>query len=395
MLLGTVRFLRGYVDFEAVGNFTERFLNITARYGINLWEAYPEDGKLTGSMYVSDYRHIRKAARKSKVRLRITKKHGFPFLINRNKSRVGIPAGALAGFIIIMVLSNFIWSVSISGNETVSEQHIRDILAENGVYSGVYRGSVDVQGAKRNVQMKESRIGWMSINVTGSLASVELKENVQKPKLNEAKNPSNLKAKCDGVITDINVHSGVTKIKKGSGVVKGDLLVSGVVEKLDERYSSLAYVRSEGEVFADNNSNKEFKIPNKYEYYCLSDNKAERKEWNFLHINVPANLNFTTFADYASDFRSINYCINDIVMPIGLTTQTDYELLAENVTLNEDKAKQIFENEAMLYELSEKSDCAVVSRKMSLKNSKDTYNCEIEYVFNENIAENVDFSVTE
>ena len=38
MLLEMLRFVRGYVRFDVCGRYPERFLNITARHGVRLWE---------------------------------------------------------------------------------------------------------------------------------------------------------------------------------------------------------------------------------------------------------------------------------------------------------------------------------------------------------------------
>ena len=45
-------------------------------------------------MYLSDYKKIRILARKSRVKTRITAKHGLPFIINRYKKRTGLFAAA-------------------------------------------------------------------------------------------------------------------------------------------------------------------------------------------------------------------------------------------------------------------------------------------------------------
>ena len=42
MLLKIIRFLRGSVDFTASGKFPERFMNITAKNGVNLWNPVTE-----------------------------------------------------------------------------------------------------------------------------------------------------------------------------------------------------------------------------------------------------------------------------------------------------------------------------------------------------------------
>ena len=58
-------------------------------------------------------------------------------------------------------------------------------------------------------------------------------------------------------------------------------------------------------------------------------------------------------------------------------------------------ANRIFENSMLLYEVFEKPESFVKSRKYSVRKTNDEYICDISYVFNENIAESVDFSVTE
>lgn len=90
MLLKIIRFLRGSVDFTASGKFPERFMNITAKNGVNLWNPVPKKNAISASMYLSDYKKIRILARKSRVKTRITAKHGLPFIINRYNKRTEI-----------------------------------------------------------------------------------------------------------------------------------------------------------------------------------------------------------------------------------------------------------------------------------------------------------------
>ncbi|MEE1319070.1 MAG: sporulation protein YqfD, partial [Ruminococcus sp.] len=254
MMVGVIRFFRGYVDFSAEGKFPERFLNITSRNGVSLWNAQPVKNGLEGSMYISDYRKIRRTAKKSKVKTKITAKHGLPFFTAKYKNRIGLPIGTALGIILLLVLSNFIWSVKITGNESVSTTKIAEILYESGIRTGGYKNNLDVQKICRDTMLDIEEIGWMSVNLTGNIASVEIKEKAQKPELNTNTNPSNIKAKCDGVITDIKATKGTTKVLKGSGVAEGDLLVSGITET---KLNTLQYVHAEAEVYADVYSQKE------------------------------------------------------------------------------------------------------------------------------------------
>ena len=395
MLVSLIRFFRGYVDFTARGMFPERFLNISARNGINLWNNHPIQDGLRGSMTVSDYRHIRKTAHKAKVTLKIEQKHGLPFFINKYKSRIGLPIGAAAGFVLITLLSNFIWSISITGTQTISDTYLLGELEKCGVSIGAYKNSIDADEVKRTLQISNKKIGWMSVNITGNIVSVEIKENVEKPQLDTNENPCNLKARCDGVITKINVRSGVTNVMVGSGVTKGDLLVSGISESHSERLDTLTYLRANGEIFADVNSDLEYNLNKQSTYYSPKENTTKRNQLSLLWFKLPYSFSFTHYPFSAESIQSYNLKLNDITLPVGITTQTEYELSEIDVIYDAETAKNIFENESLIYELFSKGESTLNKREIKMTENDNGYKCSISYVFNENIAESVDFKVTD
>ncbi|MCQ2514414.1 MAG: sporulation protein YqfD [Ruminococcus sp.] len=395
MLNKIVRFVLGYVDFTAEGRFPERFLNLTSRSGVNLFNTVPSSKGLSASMSLSDYFTIRKIARKSRVRLKVVGRHGMPFIVNKYSNRIGIPVGGFLGIILIMILSNFIWSVQITGIDTVSNTYIRNLLNDYGISVGAYKNNIDVKSVERNIQLNVNEIGWMSINLTGNIASVELKAKAIKPEIKDTVTPSNLKAKCDGVITKINVRRGVTAVTKGSGVTKGDLLVSGIAESSKENVDTIRYLRASGEIFADVMSEKKFSIPSSYEYCHIMDNYAVRNNLKVLWLSFPTKMSFDFYEGFARQYRTENLTINETVLPISITTQTDFETGISKAEPDMESAGRIFENQAALYEIFECGEKSVVSRDMHIMQAENGYNCVIDYVFNENIAENVDFIVTE
>lgn len=392
MLLQLLRFLRGYVDFTAKGKFPERFLNITARYGINLWNSMPSSDGLKATMSVSDYKKIRLIAKKSKVKTKITVKHGLPFLTAKYKDRIGIPIGGIIGIILLIVLSNFIWGVSITGTANVSETHILSLLSEKGIKTGEYKNNIDVQKIEREMKLEVKEIGWMSINITGNVVSVEIMEKAEKPQLNENLTPCNIKAKCDGVITEISARKGTTAVLKGSGVVKGDLLVSGITQT---KMNTVQYVRAEAKVFADVISEKELKIPIKYNYSNPTGEATNRTRTFLLWCEMPNSISFNSYDKSIVTQQSENYTLNNVILPIGKKTETTYEMTEAEKSINEKTARKIFENSLLLYEVFERPESTVKSRKYDVKKTKDNYICDIDYIFNENIAQSVEFNVTE
>lgn len=392
MLLEIIRFFRGNVDFTASGKFPERFINITAKNGVNIWNPVPAKNAISASMYLSDYKKIRTLAKKSRVKTKITAKHGMPFIVNRYKARTGLFAGAVFGIILCIFLSNFIWSVKISGTEEISNTYLESLLSDNGISVGVWKNNLDVDQIERNIQRKCGDVRWMSINITGSLVTVEVKETYKKPKLDTSKNPCNVKAVKDGVITRIQAYNGKPVVTKGSGIVNGQVLVSGLDET---KQGDMRYLRANAKVFADITEQRTLSIPKKITYSTATDNYVDRKNLKFLWIDFPCNLAFESYENSVSTVHGENLFINDVVLPVGFKIQTDRELVTEDYTISKSSAQEIVKTDCILYEIFAKSESTVVSRNISVKENKSGYNFTADYIFNENIACQVDFDVTE
>lgn len=392
MLVNAVRFIKGYVSFEAHGKFPERFINLTARYGVNIWDAHPSKYGLSASMGISDYRKIRKIAKKSKIKTKIIQKHGLPFFAHKYKTRFGLLAGAAVGIVLLIVLSNFIWCVNITGTKQISPTYLEHILAENGVSVGAYKNNLDVESIERTTTLKIDDIGWMSINITGNIANVEIKEKYKKPEILDVQNSCNIKAAEDGVITKIKAYKGKTMVLRGSGVVKGDVLVSGI---MDTKLNTIEYVHANAEVYADVISKREITLPLKYNYYSLTEKRNSRSRLSFLWLDFPCSLSFKTFGEYVPTVKSESLYCNNVVLPLKITTQTDHQLIKNSVNTNIQTVKKSALNDSMLYEVFKKPNAALKSRKISYKKGTQGFVCTFSYVFNENIAKSVDFKVTQ
>ena len=391
MLLGIIRFIKGTVSFRAQGRSPERLLNLTAQRGVLLWNVRPSPQGLEGEMAARDYRRIRPLARKAAVRTTVLKKSGFPFLAAAYCGRAGLAVGAVLGAALLVFLSQFLWTIDVVGQEHVSEARLRTLLAESGVKTGALCRGVDAGQVKRDILLKVEDISWLSVNIVGCHANVEIKEKTRKPE-NDGDTPCNLKAKEDGVITKITVGEGVTEVKKGSGVAKGDLLVSGVSAA---REGTVRYLHAEGEIMADVISEKEFKLPKEDDYISLTENKAERRQLGFLIFRFPCTLSFRFFASAARTEEADWLTADKTALPLGFVTETLHELKTERVTRDEANARAVFNRAALLEELFAKGEGRRVSKELTVAENDGAFTGRVRWVFNENIAESVDFSVEE
>lgn len=392
MLNSIFRFIKGSVDFEGSGKFPERFLNLTARRGINLWNTRPSDGGLKGSMSLSDYRKIRPAARKAGVRLRVTKKRGLPFAAAKYKARRGLLAGAAAAAALVYFLSGFVWTVEINGTENVSQSKILGVLAENGLRPGILRSSLDVSRIKRETLLDIEELGWLSVNLSGGRATVEVREKAEKPPVNTRQKPRNIMARCDGVITGCKVRNGALEITKGSGVVKGQMLVSGV---LPTERNTVRYVCADADIYADVNSVKEITIPKTVSYNSITENKAVTKRFFLFNFSLPCSFAYQGFTNAVYTAESENFMLNGTVLPAGFSTRTASGISAENRAVTKAQAQKSAEAALALYEVFEKGGSKIKSRTIKISEDKNAYTVKASYIFNENIAKTVDFTVEE
>ena len=392
MLVSFFRYAKGFVEFTAEGRSPERFMNLCAQRGINLWGARPVSKGIQGRMSAKDYKGIRPAARRAGVRTRIVKKRGAPFYAARYRGRIGIPIGAALGIALLIFLSNFIWTIHISGAEHVSEQRLLRFLSESGIKVGAFRNAADARQAKRDVLLKVDELGWMSVNIIGSHAEIEVREKARKPELEDNLNPCNIMAAADGVITKIFIGNGVSNVKEGSGVAKGDLLVSGLGTT---KRNTVRYVRAKAEIYADVNSAKELKLPKSYTYNSISENKTERSLFRFLGFSLPCSLSFRSFDSSAYSVSERPLEINGVELPLGIAVESEHELKSDGVSPGREQAERVFNTSLLLYEIFERGSGKEVKKKVSITEGADGYFCKADYVFNENIAESVDFSVEE
>lgn len=392
MLLWFIRFVKGYVRFLAAGKTPERLINLTAQRGIILWNLLPSEQGLEASVSAADYRRMRTLARQAGVRTGVLQKHGAPFWAAKYRARIGLPVGAALGAALLVLLSQFIWTVQIESTPHVSEERLRVLLAESGVRAGVLKKAADTDQAKRDILLQEDELSWLSVNIVGSCANIALKEKSQKPAVEKNASPCNLKACADGVITDMLVGDGVTEVKKGSGVRKGDLLVSGV--QLTTQ-NGVRYVSARGKVMADVLYQKEFSTPKKWQSTAPAQRQTSRYCLSFLGARIPCSASFVQFDNAVFTETTDWLSVNGVRLPLGLITETAGELRTEEKQFDQKGAERYFRKELLLWELFEKGGGKPVSKKLVVSHQPNSYACTAQYVFNENIAESVDFSVKE
>ncbi|MBQ4105571.1 MAG: sporulation protein YqfD [Clostridia bacterium] len=381
MLIKLIRLIKGYLVFEIIGKFPERFINLCLRQGYFLFGVTSDSDGFTASMLLSDYREIRPVARKAKVRLKIIERHGLPFFLHRYRMRRGLIAGLAAFFIIIQAMQGFVWTVEINGMETVSESSITELLREEGLYQGAYKNSLNLQSIERSLMQQVDEIGWMSVNIIGTKAEVEIKEKEIKPQIIDTETPCNIKASQDGVILSINTRQGTAKTMVGSAVKKGQLLVSGIKENSLEEVS---FVHADAQVIAQTDRKAVFSLQPQGEYSAPAD-ISQRKNLIFCWLRVPFGFSAVS-GEYSSRIITEKIFLDDTCIELGTVTESCTRYINTPYNLTAEQAEKRLSADEALYRLFVLQNCLTVDFKKSISQSESSDVLTVHYTCTEDIA---------
>lgn len=314
MIIKLYKFIKGFLIISFTGENAEELLNIAAKNRINIWGLYCKKQCFTGCLTIKDFKRLKDIKRGKKIKVKIVKKCGLPFKLKGYNGRIGLIFGAILFFIILHFLSGYIWIIDIEGNNKVSKTEIITSCCELGITEGMKTVKIDSQNDAQRLILKRSDIAWASLNIEGCCLTV----NVTEIKSDSTENktvPTNLKASRDGVIKRIEVTSGDVIVKTEDVVKKGDVLVSGVVERLN----STVFVYSSGKVIAE--TERTIKKSEEYikEYNKLNGKVSKRSVLSFFGYDIPLYLGTEKRENNSTTSRK-NIMLFNKRIPLYLTT---------------------------------------------------------------------------
>ena len=259
MIRSFIRWLRGYVRLCVAGYSPERFLNMCCYHQLFIWGLEPTGNGYEMYMSISDFRKLKPLVRKTHTKVILEGRYGFPFFLARYRRRKLFFAGLFICAVLLWTYSLFIWDIHFEGNERYPDTTLAEFLESEGVAPAMLRSRVDCPGIVKAIRKEYNDIVWVSASIDGSRLKIQIKENEDTfPEEGgetsaEDEKPVDLVAAADGVITKIVTRSGVPQVHVGDTVKKGDILVLGRVEVVNDSREVVGYQyhRSDADVFAD------------------------------------------------------------------------------------------------------------------------------------------------
>ena len=229
MLNELVNRLRGQVWIRAESAFPERVLNLCGARDLAFWDlAWESPTAFTCRLSRRDWHTLRRAAANLECTLSVVGREGAPYFLVRFRRRQVLLAGLALCAAGLLFGSFFVWEFRIEGNETVPTERILRALEQNGVHLGSFGLSLDGEDIRNHVLLEIPELSWLTVNVSGCRANVQVRERVFPPERIDDQTPMNVVARRPGMVLKVQALDGVAEVLKGSTVTQGQLLISGV-----------------------------------------------------------------------------------------------------------------------------------------------------------------------
>lgn len=214
-------YILGYATISVEGYFIERFINICISKNILLWNMKRKKSSfLFTNIAIKDFKKIRQIAKTTKCHVKIEKKKGLPFILHKYKKRKIFVGLLIAITLIIFGLSNFVWNIEITGENSISKEELLNELNGYGLKTGILKTKVNTKDIINNIRLNRNDIAWIGIKLEGTNVIVEVVEADKKPDIIDENEYCSIISDKEGIITKINVQNGTALVKVGDIVTK-------------------------------------------------------------------------------------------------------------------------------------------------------------------------------
>lgn len=247
---------------------------------------------------------------------------GLPAFLKRISARSGLVVGGVLALFLIVLSGLFVWDVQIAGNVNLTDGEVVEALRACGFGVGSYLPGLQVREVENRVLVASERIGWLSINIDGTVARVQVIEHIEGE--NEGggdtlhTRPANLVATRDGQIEYCELYRGNAVVSAGQAVKAGELLVSGVY---DSQTDGFRWTRAAGRVMARTERTIRVEIPLSYEEKVYADAVLQEIELHFFNFSHKIFKNSGN-CDILCDIIEYHYSLGELGgnrLPISLT----------------------------------------------------------------------------
>lgn len=356
-LISIYRLIKGIYCVKLSGEHTQRVLNRAIVKKIFISDLKKiSDNNFELNVSRKGLEILKELASESGVSVDIISYRGIDKIFENIKRRWMFFYAAVTAAVCVLFSSSFIWTIDVPDVDYITREEIVSTLAEYGIKEGSLRKTIDYKKISNALVTKYESLIWANVELSGTRLKVSLVPRTPTPEIVPFGVPSDIIASKDGVITDVIAENGEKKVKAGDTVVKGQVLISGLVPSTAV---GTRYVHSQGEVKAKTwtEKTKEQKLY-KYEKE-FTGNKIKKSELEIPFIKIPLyfkkNIDFYNYESIIKEKNILFVTLKDYIY-------SEYNLKKVPLTLEE--AVKIAEEELQMQITEETTD---------IKNMKTTF----------------------
>lgn len=364
-----VNYLRGCVEVKVTGAFPERFLNLCAQEGIVFWGMEAEDANtLRLNVACADGKKLEEAARRVMCTVTVDARRGMPIFLNRFRRRYALLLGLAVSLCTVAVLSRFVLTVEVQGNERVPTAVILQEMKRLGVRPGAYGPALNESQISNDALINLDSLAWVSVNLHGTRAEVLVREKAPKPAVVDETQPAHVVADGSGIILRQQVMSGREMFQVGDTVVEGEILISGVIDLKEPQYSDsdagTLTVRAAGQIYARTWRTLTAVIPLEAQVKAYTGEEETVRSLTVFGRRIQISKNGGISGGMYDKIKSHStLTLSDgRVLPLTLTKEERRGYRTENVPINEEAGEDLLRRrlEERLAELMEAHEGEVV-----------------------------------
>lgn len=391
---------KGYLLVQLRGFSPERFLNLCMANQIEIWELVNREGYYQFYMTLDGYRKIRPLVRKAHVRLKILGRFGLPFFLYRNRRRKLYGAGCAAFFVILFLMSQFIWNITIEGNYRFTDDMLLHYLNRQEIRYGICKNRIDCDSLEESIRSQYPEIIWVSARVSGTRLMIKIKENEVMAAIPvKDEKPRDLVADQAGVITSMVVRKGKAQVAVGDTVEKGQVLVSGTIPIYNdaEELVNCQYVRADADIRVQTDYSYSEEIPHLTGERVETGRKRHGVQVRLFHYSLVFLLPQTGELswEFVRESRQVKV-FGDFFLPVWIDhiVGREYELYDRFLTNGELEAIKNEINDAKIQNLEQKG-VQIIENNVKILDKSSAWVIQGDFVVEDSIGAGQDIIKTE
>ena len=349
-----MNYLLGVVRVRVTGPFPERLLNLCAQGGVPFGGVEWMDGhtlRLTARRRALG--RLTELAGRVDCQVEVEGRRGLPEVLGRFRTRYAFLIGMAFALCAVGVLSRFVLTIQVTGNQQVPTAVILSELRRLGVRPGVYGPALDRKQLAQEALLELDGLSWMALNLHGTRLEVVVREAVKAPERVDTAENVDLIAEADGLVVKVEPELGDSLVEPGDTVAAGDILISGTVTLEPPMYSDAPeryyQVHARGRVWARTWRTLTAAIP--LEAAVKDYTGRERSVWSVQLFGRRVEIFGTTSISWSeydkiTTVRQAALPSGDL-LPLSLVRETVREYEPRTVQVDRDAARELLEEELL------------------------------------------------